>query len=255
MAMSLATEYDLMMLRDEGQKRSTRDDVFLWLFSVLCGSQVFLGVFFTDYQLPLFIAAQWILILWIIFFERRSSASKVMDRWTKGSLGLLFMGVFPSFLALLVGEFWGRQWILFFLILIWATDSGSWFIGKLFGTGQFAFQTRWSPKKTREGTVGGLVIGVLAAFLFSWLVFEPLGLFLPWHRVFIVAVFLAIFAQVGDLAESLMKRSQGVKDSGQLIPGHGGLLDRLDSIVFTAPLMFWASRWLVTGSLTLSFGG
>jgi phosphatidate cytidylyltransferase len=124
---------------------------------------------------------------------------------------------------------WGIRFILLFLGTIWIGDSGAYYVGKNFGRHPMA--PRISPKKTWEGLAGGVTATIAGAFLLRWI----LGVDLPlWHTLAIGAI-LAVTAPVGDLVESQLKRATGVKDSSGLLPGHGGLLDRTDSLFFSAP--------------------
>lgn len=115
---------------------------------------------------------------------------------------------------------------------IWAADIGAYFFGKRFGKTRLSAV---SPKKTVEGAVFGIasstVVGAIGAFGLGWAMWLPLGL--------VFGVIIGVASLVGDLTESLMKRDAGVKDSGQLIPGHGGIMDRTDSYIFTAPLVYY----------------
>lgn len=115
---------------------------------------------------------------------------------------------------------------------IWAADIGAYFFGKSFGKTRLSAV---SPKKTVEGAVFGIasstVVGAIGAFGLGWAMWLPLGL--------LFGFIIGIASLVGDLTESLMKRDAGVKDSGQLIPGHGGIMDRTDSYIFTAPLVYY----------------
>lgn len=123
----------------------------------------------------------------------------------------------------------GAQWLLFLLILVTATDSGAYFTGRRFGRVKLA--PRVSPGKTWEGVIGGLAAGCLAAWAGA-------GWFdLPALPFLLLAVAVIVFSIVGDLTESLMKRRAGVKDSGTLFPGHGGMLDRIDSLTAAAPVL------------------
>ncbi len=115
---------------------------------------------------------------------------------------------------------------------IWAADIGAYFVGKFFGRIRLS---EISPKKTVEGAVFGVVGSIVVATLGSWYLGWP-GL--PWTGA-VLGLVVGIASLLGDLTESMMKRDAGVKDSGQLIPGHGGILDRTDSYVFTAPLIYY----------------
>jgi phosphatidate cytidylyltransferase len=124
------------------------------------------------------------------------------------------------------------HWLMFALLVNWAGDAGAYYIGRAFGKHKLA--GRISPKKTWEGTAGSLLVSVLLAG--AYLVHFVPGISIP----AVVAVTLAANAagQLGDLAESAMKRGAGVKDSGTLLPGHGGMLDRVDSTLFALPVVY-----------------
>jgi phosphatidate cytidylyltransferase len=121
--------------------------------------------------------------------------------------------------------------LVYFFMLIWASDTGAYFAGRAFGRRKL-FE-RVSPKKTWEGFIGGAVLSmVVAAVLASITFFPDLKV---WLGMSIVAVVMGTY---GDLVESLLKRNVGVKDSGTLLPGHGGVLDRFDSILLASPFLF-----------------
>jgi len=121
--------------------------------------------------------------------------------------------------------------LLGFFMLIWANDSGAYIVGSLFGRNKL-FE-RISPKKTWEGFVGGGIFTLLIAWLISLYVTEIE--LVDW---FVIAVITFVFGTFGDLIESLLKRMVKVKDSGSILPGHGGILDRFDSIIVAAPMVF-----------------
>ena len=123
----------------------------------------------------------------------------------------------------------GRIMILTLLAIVWASDIGAYLFGSMIGGIRLA--PRISPNKTWAGALGGLILAAIVGFLGARLPGMPVA----WVSA-LLAVFLAAWSQVGDLAESALKRNFGVKDSGALIPGHGGLLDRVDSLLFAAPL-------------------
>lgn len=121
--------------------------------------------------------------------------------------------------------------ILFAFFIIWATDTGAYFIGKTFGKRKLWPEI--SPKKTVEGAIGGIATACLVAIIFHLI--QPFSHTLA--LVVIVTVFASIVGQIGDLVESAFKRNYGVKDSGRLLPGHGGILDRFDSMLFVLPFL------------------
>jgi phosphatidate cytidylyltransferase len=126
----------------------------------------------------------------------------------------------------------GLHWTMIFLFVIWAEDAAALIIGKTFGKNQLA--PILSPNKTKEGAVGGLLAGLCIALAAQHFLFTDL----PLHHVIIASTLIGIFGQLGDLAESMLKRAAGVKDSSRIIPGHGGVLDRLDSMLFALPVLY-----------------
>jgi CDP-diglyceride synthetase len=151
------------------------------------------------------------------------------------ALGVLYCGLPVLALTLIrrqhapgtAGEQWGAVWTLWTLALVWATDIGAYFSGRAIGGPKLA--PLISPGKTWAGLAGGVV----CATIFALAMHRYLGL--PW-RLTAATPALALVAQAGDLYESWLKRRAGVKDSGNLLPGHGGVLDRLDGLVPVAPL-------------------
>lgn len=124
-----------------------------------------------------------------------------------------------------------RAWIILLLSLVWAGDTGAYFVGRAIG--RHKLYPKVSPKKTIEGAVGGLVASVAAAVIVAWGWIPEFDLV----HAGLIGLLGGFSAQVGDLAESLLKRSAGVKDSGTLLPGHGGMLDRVDGVLFAFPVV------------------
>ena len=122
-----------------------------------------------------------------------------------------------------------RTWILLLVLGVWAYDTGAYLIGRQFG--RHRFLTHISASKTVEGVAGGLVGSTLVAVGGLWALGEP------WLGGLLLGPLVGLAAQAGDLAESMLKRAAGAKDSGTLIPGHGGILDRIDSFLFAAPVV------------------
>lgn len=127
-----------------------------------------------------------------------------------------------------VGETWGLM-VLFIFISIWACDSAAYFIGKPFG--KHKLLPNVSPKKSVEGAIAGLIGAVLTFTILSYFFIPEL----PWWVSLTCGVIIGTIGQIGDLAESLLKRDAGVKDSSNILPGHGGILDRFDSALFVFP--------------------
>ena len=133
---------------------------------------------------------------------------------------------------------------LIFLLagIIWCSDTGAYLVGRAFGKHKLG--TPVSPRKTIEGTIGGLLIGTLASFAISAIFLQGT---LSWLNAIFIGLLLSVLGQLGDLSASLMKRTAGVKDSGQVIPGHGGFIDRCDSLIFSTPVLYYYLE--LTGNL------
>ena len=155
--------------------------------------------------------------------------------------GPIYVGGTLSTVALVHRFDHGGAWVLLTLALAWGSDTTAYFTGRKFG--KTKLYESISPKKTVEGAVGGLFGSVVAAVVIQhWLITDmPL-----WHAV-VLALVAGVFGQAGDLLESLIKRSAGVKDSGMILPGHGGLLDRVDALMFTAPTAWAYATWFFPG--------
>lgn len=173
----------------------------------------------------------------IVSLTKRGTLKAVSEDMAQDTLGFLYItGLFSLLVySQLVG---GPQCIWFLFVIVGASDSGAYFAGRAFGKSPF-FQNI-SPKKTLEGFMGGIATAALAGaifyFLLSYYQYSIPGL---WGCVFL-AVLVAVISAFGDLFESMLKRHYGVKDSGRIIPGHGGILDRFDAAMFGAvPLFFY----------------
>ncbi|RWZ60459.1 phosphatidate cytidylyltransferase [Halobacillus fulvus] len=125
----------------------------------------------------------------------------------------------------------GLEYLFFALFIVWATDTGAYLFGRAFGKHKLWPQI--SPKKTIEGSIGGIVLACVVAFIFQWVAPLDHSLII----VLLVTVLISIAGQIGDLVESAFKRHYAVKDSGKILPGHGGVLDRFDSLIFILPIL------------------
>jgi len=212
-------------------------------FFILSRNSELLSLFETRFGsgllMPLLLASAVVLPLIGLLSRRQKEGAFATWAWTIA--GILYVGWLLSYLVALRGLDGGRNWIFFALFTTWASDTTAFFIGRRFGRHKLA--PNISPGKTWEGSVGGIVGAIIVSILF----FTPTPFHLPlvyWQAI-VLSILVSIFGQVGDLVESLLKRNMGVKDSGRLMPGHGGLLDRLDSIIFAGVVVYYYVVWAI----------
>ncbi|MCQ2789176.1 MAG: phosphatidate cytidylyltransferase [bacterium] len=185
--------------------------------------------------------------LWVLFKGRQPYIANAATT----ILGFIYSGWFPLHLLSIRGinsdyplgllklniQNDGLGFVIFLFVTVLLTDTGCYYFGKKFGKHKLAPTV--SPKKTIEGSIGGAFCAVVGALVVGH--FINLGI----YNTIILGLLCTIFAQIGDLCESLIKRDAGVKDSGDLLPGHGGFLDRTDSYVFTIPVMYYYLNYFV----------
>ncbi|HEX4024453.1 MAG TPA: phosphatidate cytidylyltransferase [Steroidobacteraceae bacterium] len=190
----------------------------------------------THLLLSMRLAVAWWLaaLVWIIWAPTR------VGRAAAALAGVL--ALVPTWVALVrIDARWvhGAQWTLFILALAFAADTGAFFTGRRFGRTRLA--PRVSPNKTWEGVLGGMLLALLIAWVGTVWFEQPAAGFVP------LCLAAAAFSVVGDLTESLLKRHVHLKDSGRLFPGHGGVLDRIDSVTAATPVMALGLMWLGAG--------
>jgi phosphatidate cytidylyltransferase len=205
-----------------------------------------------------------LLFLWVIFYPEQYSDILNTVSYTKSELGIAFILLLLAYTVITKNRFTfedvgfsilsaiyvgigfyffietrdaGLVYIFYSLFMIWATDSGAYFVGK--ATGKTKLWPEISPNKTVEGSVGGVVCALIVAVLFSLLTAINANLV----ALLAITAVLSIFGQIGDLVQSAFKRHFGVKDSGNILPGHGGILDRFDSLLFVLPLLHFFHLW------------
>jgi phosphatidate cytidylyltransferase len=159
--------------------------------------------------------------------------------WIASIAAILYVGILGSYLVLLRNLDDGGNWVLLAVLSTWGADTCAYAIGKLIGRHKMA--PRISPGKTWEGTAGGLVGGLAVVVALNW----PLDLPVTTGQAVLLGLMLPAVAVLADLGESMLKRGAGVKDTSALVPGHGGFLDRLDSLLFTVPLVYYFAVWIV----------
>lgn len=200
----------------------------------LIGVLAFIVVSHIDcsYAKPALTAVVALPLIWLLI---RPPASDAALKWAWALTGMIYIGWMLSHFIPLRELAGGRDWVLLAVFTNIATDTAAFFVGSAWGRHRLA--PRISAGKTWEGSVAGF-IGAIAAAVLMVSVLPQLDS-VPYWQAIALGVLIGIFAQVGDLTESMFKRSAGLKDSGTLIPGHGGILDRLDSILFTGVVTYY----------------
>lgn len=184
-------------------------------------------------------AVWWCLIAVYLPFARPKSIT-VFNRLITLFSGMLIMPAAVMAMIILHAGFQGPQWLLYGLMLVWLADIGAYFAGRRFGKHKLA--PNLSPGKTREGLYGALCVTTLYSYIASlYFDLEPGNTVL----LLVISIFLTVISVVGDLYESLLKRTAGMKDSGKLLPGHGGILDRIDSVLAAMPVLVVGLHWWI----------
>jgi len=216
------------------RNRGTRPHVVLGsAFGVLIALSFYPGFsFFFGMDGAFYITAGMFLIMSARLFSPRPVEGALEDI-AATLLGVFYVAMLFGFqMALRMGDH-GRQWLLFMYLVIWASDTGAYYIGS--SLGKHKLYPKISPKKSVEGLIGGMLAAAGVALLSRTWLLPAVSV----EEAVILGSVLAVAGTLGDLVESLFKRSVGVKDSGNLIPGHGGMLDRMDSMLFAAPALYY----------------
>jgi phosphatidate cytidylyltransferase len=184
---------------------------------------------------PLLVTSAVVLsLIWLLVHPQKEGA---FVGWVWTLAGILYLGWLLSHFVALRGLDDGRNWVFLALSATFASDTAAYFVGRAWGRRKLA--PAISPGKTWEGTIAGLLSAITVSLLFT------LPLPLGYGQAILLGFLISFFGQIGDLTESLFKRKMGVKDSGRLLPGHGGFLDRIDSVVFAGVVVYYYVIWVV----------
>lgn len=180
------------------------------------------------------------ILLFILFLHVIISDMKITFKDAMFTfVGILYIIGFLGFLPLLyglTGEISGKLLIWFVILTAWGTDSIAYLVGKRFGKHKFS---KVSPNKTVEGCIGGLIGAIILSIVCAFVMNTYFETEITYLSIGILGAILSLIGQVGDFSASVIKRSFGIKDFGELFPGHGGMLDRIDSVMFIAPFAYF----------------
>lgn len=212
------------------------------VYGVIC-ALLYLGLFMHFEQaLFLFALANIVFLVAGLWLTRdKVSNENLLPVLAMGCFGLLYCVLFPSFAVQIVRLEHGSQWFFFLMYVVFFGDTFAYFFGRAFGRQKMMSQI--SPNKTWQGSMGGILGSVVAGMVQLTTVFPNV----PWYQGVLFCIFCGAVAQSGDLLVSLIKRVAQVKDSGQIMPGHGGMLDRLDGIFIACPLVYAFALYVTAG--------
>lgn len=155
--------------------------------------------------------------------------------------GICYIPLFIMYIPMTMGEKNGKILVWFMLIAAWGTDVFAYLIGKYMGKHKFS---KISPNKSIEGCIGGVIGAIIITLIYTCIINNCFGLNINYIYISLIAIILSIIGQFGDFAASSIKRHVGIKDFSNLLPGHGGMLDRIDSLIFIAPIAYLLIRLL-----------
>jgi phosphatidate cytidylyltransferase len=176
-----------------------------------------------------------LLLLW------RPGKENAFANWVWTLAGILYIGWLLSFMVALRGLENGRGWVFLAVLCTFASDSSAYLAGRSLGKHKMAPYI--SPKKTWEGTIAGVAGTIIASTILVYLFNLPIA----WWQVIILGFFISAVGQLGDLVKSLFKRNMEIKDSGNVLPGHGGFLDRIDSLAFAGVTVYFFVAFITPG--------
>ena len=206
-----------------------------YVFLLMAWAAVTSGFLLSDSELGIVTGSFVVLFTYFLLTAGRHAGPDFLAHFREltGSIfGLVYVVMLPLLLMRLrLNGSDGPRWTLLFLLVVWSGDTAAYFGGKKWGRSRL--YPLISPKKTREGALAGLVCGVLVSAVFKLLFFREMS----WAFVVVGSIAVGATAQIGDLCESFFKRAYDRKDSGSILPGHGGFLDRFDGVIFAAPVM------------------
>ena len=244
--MSLIALFEYYRIVFNDQEQAVFSPIPIW--SALCGLLIIGAAYIQSFQpdTNFFQLVTGLLVLnfigaAILSMPQYKNGPEILNVVEKEIQAVIYIPLSLSLMVLLRNDPQGVAWIFFLLFIVFAGDIGAFYSGKFFG--RHKLSPSISPGKTIEGSVGGMIFSVIVGYIF-------MRLFLPHLNtpmIFLLFIVVNISAQTGDLFESQLKRTGKIKDSGNILPGHGGILDRIDALLFAAPVAYFFKTFVLTG--------
>jgi phosphatidate cytidylyltransferase len=204
---------------------------------MITNNEVMSSLVFGDIIIIVFSINIFLLVSGMIFASGKLQPVELFSKYTKLFWGVAYISILYPFVYhtgnLNIKSISGGDWLLLLFGILWIGDTSAMGFGKWLGKNKLAPTV--SPNKTVEGFIGGLIGAMIIGIIMYYWKFQTI----QFYHIIILSLMCSIFGQIGDLVESMWKRSIGIKDSSALIPGHGGMLDRFDSLLFASPIMYF----------------
>jgi len=219
-------------------KTEDTNRLYLKVFAFIVGPMIILAAFNNAFDVIIALIILDLIVSSLYLLREFRSDPLALEAIARQVMGIIYIPLFLSCLVLIRNSSDGVKWVFFLLLLVFACDTGAYYIGTYMGRRKLCPSI--SPGKTVEGSIGGLAASLGAGLIFKNFFLPQM----PWESIILFCISIAAAGQVGDLFESALKRSANVKDSGAILPGHGGILDRIDALLFAAPVAYFFKEYL-----------
>jgi phosphatidate cytidylyltransferase len=237
---SLIALYEYYRIVFSDKKEAIFSSIPAW--GALCGLLIIGAAYIHSFQLIIGLLVLNFIGAAMLSMPQYKNGPGILNVVEKEIQAVIYIPLSLALMVLLRNDPYGVPWIFFLLFIVFAGDIGAFYSGKFFG--RHKLSPSISPNKTIEGSVGGMIVCMIVGYIF-------MRLFLPHLNgliIFLLFIIVNISAQAGDLFESQLKRTGKIKDSGNILPGHGGILDRIDALLFAAPVTYFFKTLVLTGS-------
>ena len=221
------------------QKQTIFSAIPVW--GALAGLMIISAAYFHSFQFIFLLLILTLMGAATLSMPQYKKSPEVLNVVGKVTQGVIYIPASLSIFVLLRSDLDGIAWIFFLLFMVFASDTGALYTGKFFG--HHKLSPSISPGKTIEGSIGGMLLAIIVGYLFVLLFLPQLNK----PSILIFFIIVNIVGQAGDLFESELKRAGNIKDSGNILPGHGGILDRIDALLFAAPVAYLFKEFVLTG--------